>query len=100
MIKPKKMELGLGIHGEPGMVVEDIASVSKIVKLLMDNISAGKRMAEEAKAGYACLINNLGSVPPQEMSVITKAVMTSPMGPKIKYLVGPALLCTSLDMNG
>lgn len=100
MIKNSKMEIGLGIHGEPGARTEDKAPVSKIVNALLQDILKGKRMESAAPEGYACMINNLGGVPPLEMCVIANAVMKSEHGSKIKQLVGPASLCTSLDMNG
>merc|ERR1719277_1343619 len=53
-----------------------------------------------APNGYCCLINNLGSVPPVEMSILTGGLMKSEWAPSIKLLIGPALMCTSLDMNG
>lgn len=100
MIKPRQMEIGLGIHGEPGARTEEKTPVAKIVDTLMEDILKGKRMAEAAPHGYACIVNNLGGVPPIEMSIITGAVMKSKWGEKIKLLIGPAALCTSLDMNG
>lgn len=57
-------------------------------------------MKPEAPQGYACLVNNLGGVPPQEMSIVVGALMKSKWASSIKLLVGPAALCTSLDMNG
>jgi dihydroxyacetone kinase len=100
MIGSRKMEIGLGIHGEPGSRTEDKAPVSKIVNALMQDILKGKRMEAPAPDGYACIVNNLGSVPPLEMCVIVNALMKSEHGSKIKLLIGPAQLCTSLDMNG
>lgn len=43
------------------------------------------------------MVGNLGSVPPLEMSLFTGCLLKYM---KAKYLVGPALLMTSLDMNG
>ncbi|CAK0817314.1 unnamed protein product [Prorocentrum cordatum] len=96
----KKMEVGLGIHGEPGKSVVDMCSAEKVVEILMEGIMSGKRMQAPAPDGYACLINSLGNVPPQEMCVLTGSLMKSKWGETVKLLVGPALMCTSLDMNG
>lgn len=100
MINIKNMEVGLGIHGEPGSRVEPVASATKVVEAIMEGIMAGTRMTAEASHGYACLVNNLGSVPPQEMCIIVAALMKSKWADSIKLLVGPGSLCTSLDMNG
>lgn len=100
MIGPRKMEIGLGIHGEPGARTENKAPVSKIVEELVTDILKGARMQADAPEGYACLVNNLGGVPPLEMCVVVNALMKCEQASKIKLLVGPAPLCTSLDMNG
>jgi len=100
MVELSKMEVGLGIHGEPGARVEDLAPADQIVNTLMEGIMAGPRMKPEAPMGYCCLINNLGSVPPQEMTILTASLMKSKFASSIKLLVGPGQLCTSLDMNG
>jgi len=97
----KKMEVGLGIHGEPGARTEDLSSAKRIVEVLMEGIEAGRREKKQPEAdGYICLVNNLGSVPPQEMCIIVSALMKSKWGSSVKLLIGPAPMCTSLDMNG
>jgi len=100
MIAQKKMELGLGIHGEPGSKTLDIASATVVVGELMEQILASGRMKAEAPHGYACLVNNLGAVPQLEMCIMVSALMKSKWAGSIKLLLGPAPLCTSLDMNG
>lgn len=100
MIAPGKMEIGLGIHGEPGARTENIARSAKIVDIILEEILHGGRMKAEAPEGYACLVNNLGGVPPQEMNIIVADLMKSKWADTIKLLVGPAPLCTSMDMNG
>lgn len=100
MIEASKMEVGLGIHGEPGAETVDLAPASSVVDVIMEGIMKGKRMAPEAPQGYAVLVNNLGGVPPQEMSLFAGALMKSKWAPSLRLVVGPAGLCTSLDMNG
>jgi len=100
MIEESKMEVGLGIHGEPGAQTLDLAPAGKVVEVIMEGILAGKRMAAEAPNGYAVLVNNLGGVPPQEMSLFAGALMKSKWASSLRLVVGPAALCTSLDMNG
>lgn len=100
MIARGQMEVGLGIHGEPGARTVDVAPASQVVDILMNGILESRRMKPEASKGYAVLINNLGGVPPQEMSIISAVLMKSKWAAKIRLVVGPAALCTSLDMNG
>jgi dihydroxyacetone kinase len=100
MIKAKQMEVGLGIHGEAGSRSEDMAPSKKVVETIMEGIMAGERMKAEAPEGYACLVNNLGGVPPMEMCIVVADLMKSKWASSIKLLIGPGTLCTSLDMNG
>jgi dihydroxyacetone kinase len=70
------------------------------VEVIMEGIMAGSRMQADAPDGYACLVNNLGGVPPQEMCVLMNSLRKSKWASSIKLLIGPAPLCTSVDMNG
>jgi dihydroxyacetone kinase len=45
-------------------------------------------------------LNNLGSTTPLEMSVLAEELARSPLGAKVKWMIGPAPLMTSLDMHG
>ena len=91
-----KAELGLGIHGEPGVDLISFAGAKQVATILQEKLfaSAGK------EASYALLLNNLGSTTPLEMGVIANEILSSPVGRKIKLVVGPSLLMTSLDMHG
>jgi len=51
----------------------------------------------DPSAELALMVGNLGSVPPMEMSLMTNSLLKYM---KAKFLVGPASLMTSLDMNG
>jgi dihydroxyacetone kinase len=90
-------ELGLGIHGEPGVEKIELAAVHSIVALMAERLSATLR---DPQARYAALINNLGAVPTIEMSVITHELLRSSLADRIELVIGPAPLMTSLDMNG
>lgn len=94
------MEVGLGIHGEPGARTEDKGTSAKVVDTIMEGIMADKKAQNAGPQGYACLVNNLGSVPPQEMCIVIADLMKSKWAKDIKLLIGPGALCTSLDMNG
>ncbi|WP_029006103.1 dihydroxyacetone kinase subunit DhaK [Azorhizobium doebereinerae] len=89
-------ELGLGIHGEPGAERIPLQPASAIVATLAERLSA--RL--QAGAPYAVLINNLGAVPPLEMSLIAEAVLTSSLAAQVKLILGPRPLMTALNMNG
>ena len=89
-------ELGLGIHGEPGVDRIALQSAGKLVAIMAE------RLAPRLDAGsrHALLINNLGSVPPLEMSLIANAVLSSPLAKAVALTIGPGHLMTALNMNG
>ncbi|UCI07696.1 dihydroxyacetone kinase subunit DhaK [Mesorhizobium sp. B1-1-8] len=89
-------ELGLGIHGEPGVERIPLQSAGKLVAIMAERLAA--RL--DPGSHYALLINNLGSVPPLEMSLIANAVLSSPLAKAVALTVGPGHLMTALNMNG
>ena len=89
-------ELGLGIHGEPGVERIALQSVDRLVAIMAERLAAGL----DPKASHALLINNLGSVPPLEMSLVGNAVLASPLTRTVTLAIGPGPLMTALNMNG
>jgi len=89
-------ELGLGIHGEPGVERIALQSVDSLVAIMAERLAA--RL--DPKASHALLINNLGSVPPLEMSLVANAVLASPLAKTVTLTIGPGPLMTALNMNG
>jgi len=90
-----KAELGLGIHGEPG--VEQVsyegakAAMGKVLEKLSPHMGKGIVVA---------MLNNLGSTTPLEMSVLANEFSQSAHAKQVQFIIGPALLMTSLDMHG
>ncbi|KAA5944615.1 DAK2 domain-containing protein [Enterobacter cloacae] len=94
-IKQGHVELGLGIHGEPGASVVDTQNSKAIIDTLVTPL--------KAKAGdgrFAVLINNLGGVSALEMALLTKELAHSALKDNLVYLIGPAPLVSALDMKG
>ncbi|TPM36187.1 dihydroxyacetone kinase subunit DhaK [Mesorhizobium sp. B2-3-4] len=89
-------ELGLGIHGEPGVERIAVQSADRLVAVMAERLAT--RL--DPSASHALLINNLGSVPPLEMSVVANAVLASPLARTVKLTLGPGPLMTALNMNG
>jgi triose/dihydroxyacetone kinase / FAD-AMP lyase (cyclizing) len=89
-------ELGLGIHGEPGLEKVSFQNGKEAVALVLSRLFA----ETDADENYALIINNLGSITPLEMSIIANEVLTSSYREQIKLVIGPALLMTSLNMYG
>jgi dihydroxyacetone kinase len=89
-------ELGLGIHGEPGVERIAVQTSGKIVEIMTERLLAVLPGAGD----YALLINNLGAVPPLEMSLIAHDVLKSSLASRVKLIVGPSPMMTALNMNG
>lgn len=94
-IKKGHVELGLGIHGEPGASVVDTQNSKAIIDTLVTPL---REQAGEGR--FAVLINNLGGVSALEMALLTKELAHSDLQKRIAYLIGPAPLVSALDMKG
>lgn len=94
-LEPGQAELGLGIHGEPGVERIDLPAAGEVATLMAE------RLARAVAPGpVALLINNLGGTPDLEMGVFSRSLLMTPLGARAKYAVGPARLMTALDMKG
>ncbi|ALM52574.1 dihydroxyacetone kinase subunit DhaK [Halomonas huangheensis] len=94
-----KAELGLGIHGEPGVEQVDFINAQQAMALVVDKL--GQYLdTGGGSSRYVALINNLGGCTQLEMSILTEALLSSAIGDRIGWAVGPASLMTSLDMRG
>ena len=89
-------ELGLGIHGEPGVERIALQPVVDIVATMVARLSPALREG----GNHALLINNLGAVPPLEMTVIANVVLSSSLADRVRLIIGPAPMMTALNMNG
>lgn len=87
-----KAELGLGIHGEPGVEQVDFSTAMHA----MDTVAA-KLGPVLGPGDRVALVNNLGSTTPLEMSVLTHALTQAGIA---GHIIGPAPMMTSLDMHG
>ncbi len=94
-IAPGMAELGLGIHGEAGIEQVNFAGAKAAMEMVIDRL-----MPHVGPGPHVALLNNLGSATPLEMSVLADELAQSRLGDQIRWLVGPALLMTSLDMKG
>ena len=94
-IQRGQVELGLGIHGEPGASTVDSHNSQKLIETLVAPLKAQARDDR-----VAVLINNLGGVSALEMALLTKELAHSALKDQIAYLIGPAPLVSSLDMKG
>ncbi|KAK7250727.1 hypothetical protein RIF29_33349 [Crotalaria pallida] len=101
---PGKMELGLGIHGEPGAAVADLQPVDVVVShVLKEILSTETNYVPITRGGRVVLmVNGLGGTPLMELMIVAgKAV------PKLQLEHGLAVdrvytgsFMTSIDMAG
>ncbi|ANM60156.1 Dihydroxyacetone kinase [Arabidopsis thaliana] len=101
---PEKMELGLGVHGEPGAAVVDIQPVEVVVSHVLQQILSPETNYVPITRGNSVvlMINGLGGTPLMELMIAAgKAV------PKLQLEYGLAVdrvytgsFMTSLDMAG
>ena len=88
-------ELGLGLHGEPGVEQVEFTGAKLAVSQVVDKLSGSK-----LSGSHVALVNNLGGATPLEMSILTHELLNSSIADNLEYIVGPAPLMTSLDMRG
>lgn len=95
-IAPGEIELGLGIHGEPGAQHIPYEGARQAMAAAIGKLSP--RVAEGRR--YVALLNNLGSSTGLEMAVLAEELRRSEVGDRISHIVGPASMMTALDMHG
>ncbi|AIF50075.1 dihydroxyacetone kinase subunit DhaK [Pelosinus sp. UFO1] len=99
ILEDNEIEIGMGIHGEPGTHREALRSADEITDHLVDKILADMPLGTGEEV--AVLINGLGATPLMELYVINRkvAAILGDKGIKIaKTYVGNYM--TSLEMAG
>ena len=98
-VAPGRMELGLGVHGEPGIRSSHMRPAHEVANLLLDALLADA--PPQAGAPVAVLLNGLGSTKYEELFVLYKDINRrllaeglQPHAPIVNEMV------TSLDMAG
>ena len=94
-----EMEIGLGIHGEPGTHREKLHSADAITDILLDKIFADITLTGGDEV--ALLINGLGSTPLMELQIVNRRasqILSSKGVHVTKTTVGNYM--TSLEMGG
>ena len=94
-----KMEVGQGIHGEPGVYEDDLKSAAEIAELLVSKVLSEKPNGTSNK--IAVILDGLGSTKYEELFVVwgTVSELLTKAGYELVYpLVGEYV--TSLDMQG
>jgi ATP-dependent dihydroxyacetone kinase len=90
-----KAELGLGIHGEAGIEQVNFTGARSAMAMVAEKLAP-----HMGQGDHVALLNNLGGTTPLEMSILAEELARSPLGPRTKWMIGPASMMTSLDMHG
>lgn len=94
-----EMEIGMGIHGEPGTHRDAIKTADEITEHLLSKVLADMSLADGEEV--AVMVNGLGSTPLMELFIVNRKVkeILTEKGIKIyKTFVGEYM--TSLEMAG
>ncbi|MGA3214870.1 MAG: dihydroxyacetone kinase subunit DhaK [Acidimicrobiales bacterium] len=94
-----EMELGIGIHGEPGIRREEMGDANHIADLLLDGIRV--ELGLSASSRVAVLLNSLGATPEEELYIVYGRVADrlAAMGVTV-YRTFVGRYATSLEMAG
>ncbi len=94
-----EMEMGMGIHGEPGVQRGPLQPADKIADEMLDRILADVPL--EPKQRVSILVNSLGATPPEELYILYRRVAARLDDMKVQIthpLVGR--YATSMEMTG
>lgn len=98
-IGENEMELGMGIHGEPGISRTALASADEVTDAMMATILADAPLSSGDE--ISVLINGLGATPKEELYIIYRRVaqLLAAKGVKVFHVyVGE--FATSMEMTG
>lgn len=94
-----EMEMGMGIHGEPGIWRDKLKGADAIVDEMYDRLVADAKLAKGA--AISLMVNSLGATPPEELYIMYNrfAKRFADAGIEIRMpLVGR--YATSMEMTG
>jgi phosphoenolpyruvate---glycerone phosphotransferase subunit DhaK len=94
-----EMELGMGIHGEPGVRRGKLETADQIADTILETITADMPLA--SGDSVAVMVNGLGATPPEELYILYRRIHGNleQLGVKVhKAFVGE--YATSLEMAG
>jgi dihydroxyacetone kinase len=94
-----EMELGLGIHGEPGVQRMGLTAADDLTETLLTEILKHGELGEEKR--LAVMVNNLGATTEMELAIVARQTISvlEGKGYTVERLYGGTFL-SSLDMAG
>lgn len=98
-IGEREMEIGMGIHGEPGISRDALAPANEVVDRMIERILAEQDYAQDKEV--AVLVNGLGATPLEELYILYRrtAQRLEAAGARIRHtFIGE--FATSMEMAG
>lgn len=92
-----EVELGLGIHGEPGIDIIPYDHADKLMQIVVTKLQESLPVPGSR---YALIFNNMGGVSPIEMGVLVNAFRKTSFAAQVDYIIGPSPVMSSINMNG
>ncbi|WP_068537225.1 dihydroxyacetone kinase subunit DhaK [Paenibacillus glacialis] len=100
-LEDNEMEYGVGIHGEPGIRREAIASADELAQRMVNALLESLKIDRDSDQEVAVLINGFGGTPLQELYVLNNSVIRELVSRNIRvYKVFVGNYMTSIDMAG
>lgn len=98
-LNPGEVELGLGVHGEPGIRKYNVSSMRALVAELLKPVQ--RRLKLATSDDLLLLVNNLGGLTEIEQLNLITSILEELAALNLKVsLVGSGHIMTSLDMAG
>jgi dihydroxyacetone kinase len=95
----REMELGLGIHGEPGVKRAELKTADQLTEILLTEVVKSGKFGHEKRV--AVMVNNLGATAEMELAIVARhaVVFLENQGFLVERLYAGTFL-SSLDMAG
>ena len=98
-IEEDEVEIGMGIHGEPGIEVVPMTTADKLTEMMLEKLLADMPLAKDDSVSV--MVNGLGATPQEELLIIYRRISEVLTGQGVK-LVMPHIgeFATSMEMAG
>lgn len=98
-INENEIEIGMGIHGEPGIEVRPMMSADEVARVILDRISAELDLS--AGTEVSVMVNGLGATPLEELLIVYRAVakLLATRGVSV-FMPHVGEFATSMEMAG
>ncbi|WP_293908843.1 dihydroxyacetone kinase subunit DhaK [Sphaerochaeta sp. UBA5836] len=98
-IKDDEIEVGMGIHGEPGIEIRPMMSANEVASLILEKIQADAPLSKGDEVSV--MVNGLGATPLEELLIVYRKVhqILSDMGVTV-FMPHIGEFATSMEMAG